>query len=51
MKNVITSAATYWCKVDYRILSRKNGFELGAAWVKAAKSTGPEYIPMTISAH
>jgi len=35
---------------DYRILSRKNGFELGAAWVKTAKSTGAEYIAVTMSA-
>ena len=35
---------------DYRILSRKNGFELGAAWVKTAKSTGAEYIAVTMAA-
>ena len=35
---------------DYRIISRKNGFELGAAWVKTAKSTGAEYIAVTLSA-
>lgn len=35
---------------DYRIVSRKNGFELGAAWVRTSQSTGAEYISVTLSA-
>lgn len=35
---------------DYRVISRKNGFELGAGWVKTAKSTGAEYVAVTMSA-
>ncbi|MBY8828899.1 DUF736 domain-containing protein [Hephaestia mangrovi] len=29
---------------DYRIVSRRNGFELGAGWKRFARSTGREYI-------
>lgn len=35
---------------DYRIVSRKNGFELGAAWVRTSQNTGAEYISVTLSA-
>jgi uncharacterized protein (DUF736 family) len=35
---------------DYRVISRKNGFELGGGWVKTAKSTGAEYISVSLSA-
>ena len=35
---------------DYRILSRRNGFELGAGWNRFARSTGREYISVTLSA-
>ncbi len=35
---------------DYRVISRKNGFELGAAWVKTSKSSGAEYLGVTMSA-
>lgn len=35
---------------DYRIVSRKNGFELGAAWTRESQSTGAEYISVTLSA-
>jgi uncharacterized protein (DUF736 family) len=35
---------------DYRIISRKNGFELGAGWSRASKSTGEIYISVTLSA-
>mgnify|MGYP002777622774 CR=1 FL=1 len=35
---------------DYRIVSRKNGFELGAGWKRFAQSTGAEYISVTFSA-
>ena len=35
---------------DYRILSRKNGFELGAGWNRISKSTGEEYISVSLSA-
>jgi|SRR5690242_14889138 len=35
---------------DYRIVSRRNGFELGAGWKRIARSTGREYISVTLSA-
>ena len=35
---------------DYRIISRKNGFELGAGWNRISKSTGEEYISVSLSA-
>jgi uncharacterized protein (DUF736 family) len=35
---------------DYRIVSRKNGFELGAAWNRTSKSSGEEYISVSLSA-
>jgi len=35
---------------DYRIVSRKNGFELGAAWIRESQNTGAEYISVTLSA-
>ena len=34
---------------DYRIVSRKNGFELGAGWVKTSQA-GAEYISVSLSA-
>lgn len=35
---------------DYRIISRKNGFELGAGWNRRSKATGDEYISVSLSA-
>ena len=35
---------------DYLIVSRKNGFEIGAGWNRISKSTGEEYISVTLSA-
>ena len=35
---------------DYRIVSRKNGFEVGAGWNRTSKSTGEEYISVSLSA-
>ena len=35
---------------DYRIVSRKNGFELGAGWNRTSKSSGEEYISVSLSA-
>lgn len=35
---------------DYRIVSRKNGFEVGAGWNRISKSTGEEYISVSLSA-
>ena len=34
---------------DYRVISRKNGFELGAGWVKTSQA-GAEYISVSLSA-
>ena len=35
---------------DFLIVSRKNGFELGAGWNRKSKSTGEEYISVSLSA-
>ncbi|OWR00400.1 DUF736 domain-containing protein [Sphingopyxis witflariensis] len=35
---------------DYRVVSRKNGFELGAGWVRTAQTTGAEYVSVSLSA-
>jgi uncharacterized protein (DUF736 family) len=35
---------------DYRIVSRKNGFELGVGWNRTSKSSGEEYISVSLSA-
>ena len=35
---------------DYLVVSRKNGFELGAGWNRIWKSTGEEYISVSLSA-
>ena len=35
---------------DYRVISRKNGFELGAAWNRVSQTTGAEYVSVSLSA-
>ena len=35
---------------DYRIISRRNGFELGGGWKRISKSSGEEYISVSLSA-
>ena len=35
---------------DYRVISRKNGFELGAGWKRFSQSTGAEYVSVSLSA-
>ena len=35
---------------DYRILSRKNGFEVGAGWNRRNTRDGGEYVSVTLSA-
>ena len=35
---------------DYRIVSRKNGFELGAGWKRFSQNTGAEYVSVSLSA-
>ena len=35
---------------DYRSVSRKNGFEVGAGWNRISKNTGEEYISVSLSA-
>lgn len=35
---------------DYRVVSRKNGFELGAGWNRFSQNTGAEYISVSLSA-
>ena len=35
---------------DDRIVSRKNGFEVGAGWNRISKNTGKAYISVSLSA-
>src|SRR5688572_3329015 len=35
---------------DFRIISRKNGFELGAGWNRISQNTGAEYVSISLSA-
>ena len=35
---------------DYRIISRKNGFELGAGWNRVSANSGADYISVSLSA-
>jgi len=35
---------------DYRIVSKKNGFELGAGWKRVSQTTGVEYVSVSLSA-
>lgn len=35
---------------DYRIVSKKNGFELGAGWKKVSQRNGNEYVSVSLSA-
>ncbi|MDB5537851.1 MAG: hypothetical protein JWQ65_2726 [Devosia sp.] len=35
---------------DFRIVSRKNGFELGAGWNRTSQATGAEYVSVSLSA-
>ena len=35
---------------DYRIVSRKNGFEVGAGWNRRNTRDGGEYVSVTLSA-
>ena len=35
---------------DFRIVSRKNGFELGAGWKRFSQNTGAEYVSVSLSA-
>ncbi len=35
---------------DFRIISRKNGFELGAGWTRTSQTTNQDYVSVTLSA-
>lgn len=35
---------------DYRVISKKNGFELGAGWIRTSQTTGAEYVSVSLSA-
>lgn len=35
---------------DYRIISRKNGYELGGGWNRFSQTTGAEYTSVSLSA-
>lgn len=35
---------------DYRVVASRNGFELGAAWVRTSQRTGAEYISVSLRA-
>ena len=35
---------------DYRIIHRKSGFEIGAAWNRIARESGEEYVSVKLEA-
>jgi len=35
---------------DYRVIHRKTGFEIGAAWTRIARQTGEEYLSVKLEA-
>jgi uncharacterized protein (DUF736 family) len=35
---------------DFRIISRRNGYELGAGWNRTSQSTGADYVSVSLSA-
>ena len=35
---------------DYRVIARRNGFELGAGWNRISKRSGEEYTSVKLSA-
>ncbi len=35
---------------DFRVVSRRNGYELGAGWRRTARSSGEEYVSVSLSA-
>ena len=35
---------------DFRVIGRRNGFEVGAGWRRISKTTGEEYISVSLSA-
>lgn len=35
---------------DFRIISRKNGYEVGAGWNRISQNTGAEYLSVSLSA-
>jgi len=35
---------------DYRIIARRSGFELGGGWKRTGKSSGEEYISVSLAA-
>ena len=35
---------------DFRVVATQNGFELGAAWIRQAKTTGEDYVSVSLSA-
>lgn len=35
---------------DFRIIAGRNGFEVGAAWICTSRTTGEEFISVTLSA-
>jgi uncharacterized protein (DUF736 family) len=35
---------------DFRVISKKSGFEVGAAWRRTARQTGEEYLSVKIEA-
>ena len=35
---------------DFRVIHRKTGFEIGAAWARTARQTGEEYLSVKLEA-
>jgi len=47
---ILTNAKNKDSEPDYRVVSRKNGFELGAGWKRVSQSSGSEYVSVSLSA-
>jgi uncharacterized protein (DUF736 family) len=35
---------------DYRVVSRKNGFDLGGGWIRTSQMNGNEYVSVSLQA-
>ena len=35
---------------DFRVIATRNGFEVGAAWTRTSKTSGKEYISVSLTA-
>jgi uncharacterized protein (DUF736 family) len=35
---------------DYRVVATRNGFELGAAWIRQSRTNGEDYVSVSLTA-